>query len=225
MKESPDGEKLESPNPFGILVIVRHGISQWNQQGLWMGLVDIDLSEQGMQDALKMAEELTDIDLDSAYSSPLIRARRTIDLILDTLHRTDIKVTHDPALNEKNYGVFTGHNKWEIKKSLGEEEFSRIRRGWDYQILGGESLKDVYCRASKYFRERIMPELRQGKNTLVVSHNNTIRALVKDIEGLTEQEVEYLEIGIGEVLIYFIDNTGEFMLKLLRGENPDKGNI
>ncbi len=225
MKEFSGGEILESPNKFGILILVRHGTSEWNQQGLWTGLTDIDLSEQGMEDALSMAEELTDVHFDSAYSSPLIRARRTIDLILDTLDGTDIQVTEDPALNEKDYGVFTGKNKWEIKKSVGEEEFLRIRRGWDHQIPAGESLKDVCLRASKYFRETIKPELRQGKNVLVVSHNNTLRGLVYDIEGLSEQEVEDLEIGIGEVLIYFMDKNGEFMLKLLRGENPDKGKI
>ncbi len=210
---------------MSYLVLVRHGKSAWNDLGLWTGWKDIDLHPDGEKDAEKMASLIGDILPDIAFTSKLKRAIKTNQIILAKLNKSDIPVVETEALNERNYGVLTGKNKWEIQKEVGDEEFTKIRRSWDYPIEEGESLKDVYNRVVPYFKVKIFPLLRQGKNVLVSAHGNSLRALTKYLCDLTDEQVCNLEFGIGEVHIYQFDNSGNITHQEIRGENPNKGKI
>lgn len=214
----------EEVNTPGFLILVRHGTSKWNSLGLWTGLVDIDLDKIGVADAREIARSMVGLRIDVVYTSELLRAKRTLDIILEEL---DVKpcIIETSAINERNYGVYTARNKWELKEELGDEEFQLVRRSWDARPPGGQSLKDVHSEVSPFLCTEVIPRLMSGQNVLVVAHGNSIRAGIKDIEGLTEDDIANKEVGIGEVLIYHMDSNGEFILLELRGENPNKGSI
>src|SRR3989344_1645460 len=161
------------------LILIRHGESEWNAKGLWTGLTDISLSEKGRKEAALAGKSLKDIKIDLAFISVLKRAKETLDEIKKTLNINSLPTIENKALNEKDYGDFTGKNKWEIKKEFGDEMFRQIRRGWAYQIPNGESLRDVYNRTVPYYQKEILPKLMEGKNVLIVAHGNSLRALIK----------------------------------------------
>jgi len=205
------------------LVLVRHGQSQWNEKGLWQGWKDIDLTDKGIEQAKETGKQLKDIILDYAYSSPLIRASRTLDQILETMDQKELPVTKNHALTEKHYGIYAGKNKWQVKKEVGEEQFQVIRRSWDYQTPEGESMKQVYERLIPYYEKEILPKLKEGKNVIVASHGNTLRCLVKFLDNLSEDEVAKFEFGIGEGYVYEINEAGEVLGKEIRNKNPLAG--
>lgn len=209
---------------MAYLVLVRHGTSEWNAKGLWTGWTDIGLDEKGFEEARKTAEELADIHFDYAYTSDLIRAQQTLDEVLKVIKQSP-PIVRDPALKEKNYGIYTGKNKWEIQKEVGEDEFKEIRRSWDYVIPEGESLQMVYERTVAYYQTEIEPKLKEGKNVLIASHSNTLRALVKYLENIPDSEIGALEIGLGEAYVYQIDDQGKVTSKEIRGENENKGKV
>ncbi|MEK7642347.1 MAG: 2,3-bisphosphoglycerate-dependent phosphoglycerate mutase [Patescibacteria group bacterium] len=198
------------------LVLVRHGKSEWNALGKWTGKTDVDLALEGIEEAQKAGIAIQDIEIHSAYTSSLKRAKDTLKHLKSTLEKNDFNDTHHEALDERDYGVYTGKNKWQVKEEVGEEEFQKIRRGWDTHIPEGETLKDVYERVMPYFKETILQELINGKNVLVVSHGNTLRAIIKDIEGLDENQICEMEVGTGEVHCYDIDDRGSFLGKEIR---------
>lgn len=204
---------------MATLVLVRHGKSEWNALSLWTGHTDVLLTDEGRAEARNAASALKEIPLDSAYVSDLKRAQQTLDEIKHALGRDDLAGKVDPALKERHYGIYTGKNKWQIAEEVGDEEFKRIRRGWDTPIPGGETLEDVYARVVPYYEQHIKPELQAGKNVLVVSHGNTLRALVKHLEQLSEQQVGDLEIGTGEAHCYEIDPDGVVIGKEVRSRN------
>src|ERR1700690_3642621 len=171
---------------MAYLILVRHGKSQWNLLGKWTGFTDVDLVQEGIEEARRAAEAIKDIRIDCAFTSDLKRAKQTFVEICNALHSPEIKQVEDPALRERDYGAYTGKNKWEVKEEIGEEAFQRIRRGWDVPIPGGETLKDVYDRVVPYYTSRILPELLSGKNLLVVAHGNSLRALVKYLEHIPD---------------------------------------
>ena len=206
---------------MSYLVLVRHGKSEWNEKGLWTGWTDIPLAKSGYLEADKTAEELKDIKFDYTYTSALSRAQQTLNEILKVLGQNP-PVAQDKALNEKNYGDYTEKNKWQVKEEVGDEEFQKIRRSWDYVIPNGESLKMVYDRAVPYYKTEIEPKLKAGENVLVSAHNNSLRAIVKYLENVPDSEVSSLEIGTGEAYVYEIDSEGKVVSKEIRGENPDK---
>src|SRR6266571_4098351 len=113
---------------MAYLVLVRHGTSIYNEKGIWAGWDDPELTEQGKKDAKIAAETLKDIHFDQAYTSDLTRHKQTLDIILNTLNQHNVAITENNALKERDYGDFTGKNKWEIKKQLGDEEFLKLRR-------------------------------------------------------------------------------------------------
>src|SRR3989344_4445654 len=115
----------------------------------------------------------------------------------------------DIPLNERNYGDYTEKNKWQIKEEVGEEEFQKIRRSWDYPPPNGESLKMVYVRAIPYFKSEIEPHLEDGKNVIIASSGNALRALVKYLENIPDDKIGDLEIGTGEAYVYQIDESGK----------------
>lgn len=192
------------------LILVRHGESEWNAKGLWTGWTDIPLSEKGRSEALAIAAAISPIPIDICFTSTLIRAKETLTIILKSLGKNP-PVIEDKALNERNYGDYTGKNKWEIKKELGEEAFIKLRRGWNYPIPHGEALKNVAERVWPFYKEHILPELLRGKNILVAAHGNSIRALMKEIENIPDENIGSVEIATGEAIVYTIDNNGLLM--------------
>lgn len=206
---------------MAYLVLVRHGESEWNAKGLWTGWTDIGLSEKGFAEARAAGELLKDIHFDFAYTSLLGRAKQTWEQIQKVLGQTDIQVIEDKALNERDYGDMTGKNKWEIKQQVGEEEFQKLRRSWDYPPPHGESLKMVSERILPYYEKEILPHLRNGKNVLIAAHGNSLRALIKYLNHISDKDISDLEMPTGEVYVYTIDKNGNFVNKEIRGEkNP-----
>lgn len=194
------------------LVLVRHGESLWNEKGLWTGWTDIGLSEKGKEEARLAGKKLKGLSIDHAYTSALIRAKQTLDEIKGVLG-ADFPTTESAALNERDYGIYTKKNKFDIQKEVGAEQFKKIRRGWDIPIENGESLKDVYGRVVPYYESEILPKLKEGKNILISAHGNSLRALVKHLENISDSDVENLEISTGEVYIYSLDNQGNISSK------------
>lgn len=205
------------------LVLVRHGESEWNKLGLWQGWTDIDLTEKGLEQAREAGRQIKDIKFNRAYSSPLMRASNTLIEILKVINQTELPITKDQAMTEKHYGIYTGKNKWEVQKEIGDEEFQKLRRAWDYPTPEGESMKQVYERLIPYYEQQILPELRAGKNVIIASHGNTLRTLVKFLENLSEEAVAQLEFGIGEVYVYEIGADGKVGAKEIRNQNPLAG--
>src|SRR5581483_3463239 len=123
------------------LILVRHGLTDWNKIGKWHGLTDIPLNEEGREEARHSAQALKGLKIDTAYTSNLSRTKQTYQVIGDQL-KLACPVHHSPELNERDYGIYTGQNKWQVKEKLGEEKFNALRRGWDVPIPQGESLKD-----------------------------------------------------------------------------------
>ncbi|MDD5416095.1 MAG: 2,3-diphosphoglycerate-dependent phosphoglycerate mutase [Candidatus Daviesbacteria bacterium] len=201
---------------MAYLVLVRHTESVWNKKGLWTGWTDIDLDEVGKNAARKVGSMLKDISFNLYFTSPLKRAKNTLVGILEELEKGDQQILENDALKERNYGEFTGKNKWEIREKIGEEEFLRIRRGWDVPIWNGESLKDVYQRVVPFYEEQILPKLKEGKNILIVSHGNNLRALVKYLENITDSDIPNLEISTGEIIIYQMDTNGKILSKQIK---------
>ncbi|MEK7450917.1 MAG: 2,3-diphosphoglycerate-dependent phosphoglycerate mutase [Patescibacteria group bacterium] len=192
------------------LILVRHGESEWNLRGIWTGLTDIGLSEKGKEQARLVGEKLKDFPIDFAFTSILIRAKQTLSEIKSVLG-IDVPTFEDKALNERDYGIYTGKNKWEIKKEVGDERFQNIRRGWDVPIENGESLKDVYNRVVPYFQTEILPKLKEEKNVLIVAHGNSLRALVKYLDNIADENIQNLEILFDQVYFYEINPLGKIV--------------
>lgn len=207
---------------MAYLGLVRHGISEYNAKGLWTGWHDPDLTDQGILEAKKAGESLKDIRFDFAFTSILKRSAHTLEEILNVLNQKYIPVKKDPALNERNYGIYTAKNKWEIKKLVGDEEFRKIRRVWDYPIPEGESLKQVFERLIPFYESEILPLLKENNNCLVVSSGNPLRALIKYLEDIPDEKIADFEIQTGEVYLYQLDKNGKVISKQIRASNPNK---
>jgi len=198
------------------LVLVRHGESEWNAKGLWTGWTDVNLSENGREEARKAGDLLKDIHFDFAYTSALKRAQQTLQEIKQITGQKEIPTVEDKALNERDYGDMTGKNKWEVKEQIGEEEFQKIRRSWDYPPLNGESLKMVYERVIPYYEKEILPKLKEGKNVIIAAHGNSLRALIKYLENISDEDIPGLEMATGGVYVYNMDNDGKVIEKQIR---------
>ena len=197
------------------LILVRHGESEWNKVGVWTGLTDISLSEKGVEEARLAGEKLKNFPIDVSYISSLKRARQTLIEIKKIIGR-DFPTYENKALDERDYGIYTGQNKWEIKKEIGEEQFQKLRRGWNTGIPKGETLEDVYDRVVPYYKTQILPDLEAQKNVLVVAHQNSLRALVKYLDNISNDDIEKLEIATGEIYIYSIDDNGIIASKQIK---------
>jgi 2,3-bisphosphoglycerate-dependent phosphoglycerate mutase len=207
------------------LVLIRHGLSEWNKLGLWTGWENPSLTEEGKTQARESGRTIKDIKFDYAYSSDLLRATQTMDEVLKELGTPDLPVIIAPETKEKNYGIFTKKNKWQVKDEVGETEFQKIRRSWDYQPKEGESLKMVSDRFWNYYQNEILPKLKENKNILMTGSGNAFRSLIKVLEDLTEEEIANIEFGIGEVYIYDIDHDGKVLKKEIRAKNEQAGKI
>lgn len=198
---------------MAYLVLIRHTESLWNAQGLWTGWTDIELSQEGREKAYKLVPLLNDIQFQKVFTSNLKRAEQTWEEINRGLGNLNIPVIKSEALNERNYGQYTGKNKWEIEEKFGKEQFLKLRRGWNEPIPQGETLKDVYERVVPYYLQNIFPELKDGENILIVAHGNSLRALIKYLENISDQDIPNLEIPIGTIYFYEIDNQGKIINK------------
>lgn len=194
---------------MAYLVLVRHGESTWNKVHAWTGLTDISLDEEGKGVARKDGELLKDIHFDLAFTSALRRAQQSLEEI--KLVIGEISTTEAAALNERDYGDLTGKNKLEMEEMYGSDQYIKWRRGWDEVVPNGETLKDVYNRVVSYYQEKIFPELKNEKNVLVVAHGNSLRALVKFLENIPDEDIPNLEIETGEIIVYEMDETGKII--------------
>ncbi|MGQ0484720.1 MAG: 2,3-bisphosphoglycerate-dependent phosphoglycerate mutase [Hyphomicrobiales bacterium] len=187
-----------------LLVLVRHGQSEWNLKNLFTGWKDPDLSEKGVAEAKAAGKLLKakSLKFDIAYTSVLTRAQHTLDLMLAELGQTGLETIRDQALNERDYGELTGLNKDDARKKWGEEQVHVWRRSYDVAPPGGESLKDTLARALPYYVARILPDVLSGKRVLVAAHGNSLRALIMGIEGLTPQQILKRELETGVPVVY-----------------------
>lgn len=201
---------MNHKNKIGTLIIARHGESEWNTVGKWTGWTDVSLTKKGRQDAAMLGKEfLIGQVFDYIYTSDLKRTYETLDAMmegaLNPIRATDPSVVHAQELRERDYGIYTGKDKWQVKQEVSEEVFTGIRRGWDYPIPEGENLKQVYDRVVPYFRHEIEPKLHTGEKVLVVAHGNSIRALIKYLEAIDDQAIADVEMPLGHLLIYEFD--------------------
>lgn len=196
---------MENSTIKGLLVISRHTESEWNLLGKWTGITDVDITEKGEMEAEMLGELLQDIPFQAAYYSQQKRTKQTLDGILRTQGQQNLLCYQRPEINERDYGELTGKNKWEVQEELGDEAFKGIRRGWDYPVPGGETLKDVCGRVVPFFDAEILPRLQCGENILMIAHGNSIRALIKHLDDIHEEEIAEVEMPFGNVLIYQID--------------------
>jgi 2,3-bisphosphoglycerate-dependent phosphoglycerate mutase len=201
------------------LFLVRHGKSEWNKLGLWTGWTDVELTEEGLAEAKKAGEVLKDEEIHIVHTSMLKRTHQTFEGIKEASGKMHLTHTPYEALNERHYGIHTGKNKWQVKEEIGEEEFQKIRRGWDTPISEGETLKDVHARVVPHYEENIKNELLNGKNVLVVAHGNSLRALIKHLEKLDELQISNVELETGQVTVYHFDESGEVIFKETKGNN------
>ena len=204
---------------MAYLILVRHGQSEWNLLNKWTGFTDVELSDQGREEAKSAASLIKDFTLHRAHTSDLKRAQDTLDIILKETNHTQIPVKKNPAIKERDYGELTGMNKDEAKIKFGEEKFKLYRRSWDVAPPKGESLKDTYDRAIPYFEQEILTDLKAGHNTIVAAHGNSLRAIIKHLENIADTEIADHEIGTGVIYIYEIDDNGKVLSKEIRDHN------
>lgn len=198
-----------------LLVLVRHGQSEWNLKNLFTGWKDPDLTAQGVAEAQAAGRHLKEMKLtfDLAYTSALSRAQKTLALILEELGQQDLETIRDQALNERDYGDITGMNKDEAREKFGEEQVHIWRRSYDVPPPGGESLKMTAERVLPYYRAEILPQVLAGKRTIVAAHGNSLRSLIMELEKLTPDEILKRELGTGTPVIYHLDEDGNVTSK------------
>ena len=187
-----------------LLVLVRHGQSDWNLKNLFTGWRDVGLTEKGIAEARAAGKKLKaqGLHFDVAFTSVLSRAQRTLDLVLEEMGETNITVFKDQALNERDYGDLSGLNKDDARKKWGEEQVHVWRRSYDVAPPGGESLKDTAARVLPYYIQEILPPVLRGERVIVAAHGNSLRALVMVLERLSPKEIVGREIATGVPLIY-----------------------
>jgi 2,3-bisphosphoglycerate-dependent phosphoglycerate mutase len=187
-----------------LLVLVRHGQSEWNLKNLFTGWHDADLSEQGIAEAKTAGQRLKakGFTFDLCFTSALIRAQRTLDLMLSEIGQTGLPITRDQALNERDYGDLVGLNKDDARKKWGEEQVHVWRRSYAVAPPNGESLRDTGARVWPYYINKIQPHVLRGEKVLIAAHGNSLRALIMALDGLTPDEVVKLELATGLPVVY-----------------------
>lgn len=193
--------------------MLRHGQSIWNLENRFTGWTDVPLTETGRQEARECGAQIHCVPFDIAFTSKLIRAQETLKIILESAGQSP-PIVEDAALNERNYGDLQGLNKAETAVKFGAEVVHSWRRSFEGRPPNGESLKDTAERSLKYFYSHILPELEAGKNVIVSAHGNTLRALLMELDHLSPQQVEQVEIEYC-VPMTFAYEDGKFAQVLL----------
>ena len=197
------------------LILVRHGQSEWNLKNLFTGWKDPDLTDTGVDEAIRAGKLLAErgLKFDIAFTSELIRAQRTCQFILDEVDQSSLKTIREEALNERDYGDLSGLNKDDARKKWGEEQVHVWRRSYDTPPPGGESLKDTGARVWPYYMMDILPRVLGGECVLVAAHGNSLRALVMIFDGLDTKQVTELNLGTGVPMIYKFDALSRVISK------------
>jgi 2,3-bisphosphoglycerate-dependent phosphoglycerate mutase len=187
-----------------LLVLCRHGQSEWNLKNLFTGWRDPDLTALGVEEARAGGRRLKaqGLGFDLAFTSELSRAQKTCALILDELGQPGLQTIRDIALNERDYGDLSGLDKAETAAKYGDEQVHIWRRSYDVQPPGGESLKDTVARTLPYFVTDILPRVMGGQRVLVSAHGNSLRALIMVLDRLTPQQIVHVELATGEPIVY-----------------------
>lgn len=215
------------------LILLRHGQSEWNLKNLFTGWVDVDLTDQGRAEAAESARLIAaeGLDFDLAYTSTLKRAIRTLWIVMDAMDRMWVPVTRAWELNERHYGALQGLDKAETVRRHGEEQVLIWRRSYDVpppplspddpqhprfepryagvdpaRLPAAESLKDTLARVQPYWEQEIAPQIRAGRKVIIAAHGNSLRALVKMLDGMSEEEILKLNIPTGIPLVYELDD-------------------
>ncbi|QIB34211.1 2,3-bisphosphoglycerate-dependent phosphoglycerate mutase [Ancylobacter pratisalsi] len=201
-----------------LLVLVRHGQSEWNLKNLFTGWRDPDLTPRGVEEAHRAGQRLKEqgYQFDIAFTSKLSRAQKTLQLALGELGQTGLETVEDIALNERDYGDLSGLNKDDARAKWGEEQVHVWRRSYDVPPPGGESLKDTIARTLPFYVTEILPKVLQGKRTLVAAHGNSLRALIMVLEKHTPETIMKRELATGVPVIYRLkaDSTVESVVDL-----------
>ena len=199
-----------------VLVLVRHGESEWNLKNLFTGWKDIDLTEKGIAEARAAGRKLKaqGLSFDVAFTSVLVRAERSLDLMLEEMGQRKVPIFRDKALNERDYGDLSGLNKDDARTRWGAEQVHIWRRSYDVAPPGGESLKDTAARVLPYYIQEILPVVLQGKRVLISAHGNSLRALVMVLERLSTSDILKREIGTGVPLVYRLNADSTVAEKL-----------
>ena len=200
---------------MSILVLVRHGESQWNLENRFTGWVDVPLSEKGIGEAKTAGEKLKKegIHFDKAYTSNLKRAQETLRLILEKLGQQSLPIEKDQALNERHYGDLQGLNKAETAKKFGDEQVKIWRRSYDIAPPNGESLQDTAARTLPYFESKVLRDLKKGLHIIVAAHGNSLRSIVMFLDKLTKEQVLELNIPTGVPIVYQMDQNLKIISK------------
>lgn len=193
-----------------VLVLVRHGESEWNKLNLFTGWRDPDLTETGMEEAHRAGKLIKKEGLvfDIAFTSALKRAQHTLDIILGELGQQGLETIKDQAVNERHYGDLCGLNKDDARKKWGEEQVHIWRRSYDVPPPGGESLKDTAARVLPYYESTIFPQVLAGKNVIISAHGNSLRALIMQLDKLSPDEILKLNLPTGEPYVYRLNADG-----------------
>ncbi|MGH7184875.1 MAG: 2,3-bisphosphoglycerate-dependent phosphoglycerate mutase [Pseudomonadota bacterium] len=208
MTKSPDSER--SPVGENVLVLIRHGESEWNRLNRFTGWKDVGLTEEGMAEAHRAGAMLKETGqrFDCAFTSTLKRAHNTLDIILEELGQGKLPTVKAAALNERDYGELVGIDKDEARKRWGAEQVHLWQRSYDIAPPGGESLKDTALRVVPFYEKWIVPELQKGKSVVVVAHGNSLRSLIMQLDRLEPDEVMQVELGTGMPLVYRLNADG-----------------
>src|SRR6478735_350244 len=199
-----------------LLVLLRHGQSEWNLKNLFTGWRDVDLSPAGVEEAKQAGRRMRakGIAFDLVFTSALIRAQRTLDLALAEMGLTGLPEKRDQALNERDYGDLAGLNKDDARKKWGEEQVHIWRRSYDIAPPGGESLKDTLARALPYYVTDILPRVLRGERVLVAAHGNSLRALVMVLDKHTPDSITKLNLDTGVPMVYRLNADSTVASKL-----------
>ncbi len=193
------------------LVLVRHGQSEWNALNLFTGWKDPGLTDQGRQEANQAGQliQSLNLDFDVMFTSALVRAQLTGDIILNIIKQTHIPTIKNQALNERNYGDLAGLNKDDARAKWGAEQVQIWRRSYDTPPPGGESLKDTGERVMPYFNQEILPLIKKGQNILISAHGNSLRSMIKFLDNISDTEIVKLEIPTGAPIHFTFNEHGD----------------
>ncbi len=192
---------------MSILVLVRHGQSEWNRDNLFTGWVDSPLTDKGRQEAKDAATEISDVDFGRLFTSTLSRAIETADIITEAIGQPHLPTARAWQINERYYGRLTGLNKAQTIEKHGAEQVKIWRRSFDIPPPGGEALADTAARSIPYFEADIKPHLVDGRNVLVVAHGNSLRSIVMHIEELSREEILEVELPTGHPKRYRFEHS------------------
>lgn len=232
-KKTPSSISSTQPN----LVLLRHGESLWNKKNIFTGWMDIGLSAEGERQARRAGRSLRGLHFDRAYTSVLKRAVKTLWLAAEEMDALWLPIEHSWRLNERHYGALQGRSKTQVAKEYGFEQFTKWRRGYSFRpplaaagwqtgeclpeacglaahsFPRGESLKDTYQRVLPFWTKQIAPALARGERVLIAAHGNSLRAIIKHLEGISDTAIAEIEIPTGLPLAYRISKSGKVQAK------------